>query len=65
MFVNSTPGAITYASGSFALMIGGMYLAHKTGHHKLERIVPFGMAGVEGFLTYWNFHVRAHQVPIR
>lgn len=56
-FVNSRAGAIVYSTGSFGLLAGGMYLAHKTGHHKLERIVPFGLAAWEGFMTYRNFHV--------
>jgi hypothetical protein len=56
-FVNSRAGTIVYSAGSFSLLAGGMYLAHKTGHHKLERIVPLGLAAWEGFLTYRNFHV--------
>ena len=59
-FVSSRAGAIIYATGSFGLLAGGMYLAHKTGHHKLERIVPFGLAAWEGFMTYRNFHVISH-----
>jgi len=57
LFVNSRTGAVVYSTGSFGLLMGGMYLAHKTGHHKLERIVPFGLAAWEGFLTYRNFRV--------
>jgi len=57
LFVNSRPGAIVYATGSFAALTGGMYLAHKTGHHKLERIVPFALAGWEGYMTYRNLRV--------
>lgn len=59
-FVQSRAGAIVYATGSFALVTGGMYLAHKTGHHRLERIVPFGLAAWEGFLTARNYHVISH-----
>ena len=57
LFVQSRAGAIIYGAGSFGLVTGGMYLAHKTGHHKLERIVPFGLAAWEGFLTVRNYHV--------
>ena len=57
VFVQSRTGAILYSTGSFGLVTGGMYLAHKTGHHKLERIVPFGLAAWEGFLTVRNYHV--------
>ena len=56
-FVQTRAGAIVYATGSFGLVTGGMYLAHKTGHHKLERIVPFGLAAWEGFLTARNYHL--------
>ena len=59
-FVQSRAGAIVYATGSFGLVTGGMYLAHKTGHHRLERIVPFGLAAWEGFLTARNYHVISH-----
>ena len=59
-FVSSRAGAIVYSTGSFGLMVGGMYLAHKTGHHKFERLVPFGLAAWEGFMTYRNFHVISH-----
>lgn len=57
LFVQSRAGAIAYATGSFGLITGGMFLAHKTGHHRLERIVPFGLAAWEGFLTVRNYHV--------
>lgn len=56
-FVQSRPGAAVYAAGSFALLAGGMYVAHRTHHHKLERIVPFAIAGWEGFLTWRNYHL--------
>lgn len=59
-FVRSRAGAIIYSTGSFGLVTGGMYLAHKTGHHKLERIVPFGLAAWEGFMTVRNYHVISH-----
>ena len=59
-FVQTRAGAIVYATGSFGLVTGGMYLAHKTGHHKLERIVPFGLAAWEGFLAARNYHLISH-----
>jgi hypothetical protein len=55
-FVSSRTGEAVYSGGSLGLMLGGMYLAHKTHHHKLERVVPWAMAGWEGFLTGWNLH---------
>ena len=59
-FVDSRAGAAVYSTGSFALVAGGMYLAHKTGHHKLEWITPFGMAAWEGFMMFRNFSVMSH-----
>jgi hypothetical protein len=56
-FVKSRPGAVVYSAGSLGVMAGAMYLAHKTHHHKLERILPFAVAGFEGFLTYHNYHL--------
>lgn len=55
-FVSSRAGQAVYSGSSLGLMLGGMYLAHKTGHHKLERVVPWAMAGWEVFLTGWNIH---------
>lgn len=55
-FVSSRTGEAIYSGSSLGLMLGGMYLAHKTGHHKLERVVPWALAGWEGFLTGWNLH---------
>jgi len=59
-FVSSRAGAAAYSAGSFALLAGGMYLAHRRGHHKLERIVPFAIASWEGLLGARNYHVIAN-----
>ena len=56
-FVQSRTGAGFYSAASFALMGSGMYLAHKTNHHRLERVLPFVIAGWEGFLAARNYHV--------
>ena len=56
-FVQSRAGAAMYNAASFAFMSGSMYLAHKTNHHKLERVLPFAMAGWEGFLAVRNYHM--------
>ncbi|MBZ5508368.1 MAG: hypothetical protein LAO78_23145 [Acidobacteriia bacterium] len=58
-FVQTRLGAAAYSAGSFALLAGGMYVAHKTRHHKLERIMPFAIAGWEGLLSYRNYRVIA------
>jgi hypothetical protein len=56
-FVQSRAGAAIYNAASFAFMGGSMYLAHKTNHHKLERVLPFAIAGWEGFLAVRNYHL--------
>lgn len=56
-FVQNRPGAALYNAASFALIGGGMYFAHKTGHHRLERILPVAIAGWEGFLAARNYHM--------
>jgi len=56
-FVQNRTGAALYNAASFALIGGGMYLAHKTGHHRLERVLPFAIAGWEGFLAARNYRV--------
>jgi hypothetical protein len=56
-FVQNRAGAAAYSAASFALMGSSMYLAHKTNHHKLERVLPFAIAGWEGFLAVRNYHL--------
>jgi hypothetical protein len=56
-FVQNRPGAALYGAASFGFLGGSMYLAHKTNHHKLERVLPFAVAGWEGFLTFRNYHL--------
>jgi hypothetical protein len=58
-FVGSRAGAAAYSAGSFGLLAGAMYLAHRRGHHKLERVLPFAVAGWEGLLSARNYHVIA------
>jgi hypothetical protein len=58
-FVQTRMGAAAYNAGSFGLMAGLMYWAHKTEHHKLERILPFAIGSWEGLLSARNYHVIA------
>jgi hypothetical protein len=58
-FVQTRMGAAAYNAGSFGLMAGLMYWAHKTEHHKLERILPFAIGSWEGLLSVRNYHVIA------
>jgi hypothetical protein len=60
-FVQTRMGAAVYNAGSFGLMAGLMYWAHKTEHHKLERILPFAIGSWEGLLSVRNYHVIANR----
>jgi hypothetical protein len=60
-FVQSRVGAAAYNAGSFGLMAGMMYWAHKKEHHKLERILPFAVGSWEGLLSMRNYHVIANR----
>ena len=60
-FVQSRIGAAVYNAGSFGLMAGLMYWAHRTEHHKLERILPFAIGSWEGLLSARNYRVIANR----
>jgi hypothetical protein len=60
-FVQSRLGAAVYNAGSFGLMAGLMYWAHKKEHHKLERILPLAVGSWEGLLSARNYHVIANR----
>jgi hypothetical protein len=56
-FVKTRAGGAAYSAASFSLLAGAMYVAHKTHHHRVERILPFAVAGWEGLLSARNYHV--------
>lgn len=60
-FVQSRTGAAVYNAGSFGLMAGLMYWAHKKEHHKLERILPLAVGSWEGLLSARNYHLIANR----
>ena len=60
-FVQTRAGGAIYTAGSFAVLTGVMYVAHKKGFHKLERILPFAFAGWEGWLSARNYQVIANR----
>ena len=60
-FVQTRTGAAVYNAGSFGLMAGLMYWAHKTEHHKLERILPLAIGSWEGLLSARNYRVIANR----
>jgi hypothetical protein len=60
-FVQTRTGAAAYNAGSFGLLAGIMYWAHRTEHHKLERILPFAVGSWEGLLSFRNYRVIANR----
>ena len=60
-FVQTRMGAAVYNAGSFGLITGMMYWAHKKEHHKLERILPFAVGGWEGLLSFRNYRAIANR----
>jgi hypothetical protein len=60
-FVQTRVGAAAYNAGSFGLMAGIMYWAHKKDHHKLERILPLAVGGWEGLLRFRNYRAIANR----
>jgi hypothetical protein len=60
-FVQTRVGAAAYNAGSFSLMAGMMYWAHKKEHHKLERILPLAVGGWEGLLSFRNYRAIANR----
>lgn len=60
-FVQTRLGAAAYNAGSFGLMTGLMYWAHKKEHHKLERVLPFAVGSWEGLLSFRNYRVIANR----
>jgi hypothetical protein len=60
-FVQTRLGAAAYNAGSFGLLAGMMYWAHKKEHHKLERILPLAVGGWEGLLSFRNYRVIANR----
>jgi hypothetical protein len=58
VFGNSTPGLAVDFAGETASVIGLGYLFHKTGHHKLERIVSIVNIGASGAAVSYGFSHR-------
>jgi hypothetical protein len=54
VFAGSTAGLAANFAGETAGVIGLSYFFHKTGHHKLERIVPLASIGASGFAVSYN-----------
>jgi hypothetical protein len=58
VFGNSSPGLAVNFAGETAGVIGLGYLLHKTGHHKLERIVSIVNIGASGAAVSYGFSHR-------
>jgi hypothetical protein len=58
MFGRSTPGLAFNFAGETAGMIGVSYFLHRTGHHKLERIVPMVSIGSSGVAVSYSLSHR-------
>lgn len=58
VFGYSTPGLAANFAGETAGVIGLGYLFHKTGHHKLERIVSIVNIGASGAAVSYGFSHR-------
>jgi len=57
VFGRSTPGLAVNFAGETAGVIGLSYLFHKTGHHKMERVVSMVNIGVSaGAVSYGLAH---------
>ena len=57
IFGRSTPGLAANFAGETAAVVGLSYFFHKTGHHKMERIVSVvNIASSTGAVTYGLAH---------
>jgi hypothetical protein len=57
LFGRSTPGLAVNFAGETAAVVGLSYCFHKTGHHKMERIVSLvNIASSTGAVTYGFTH---------
>jgi hypothetical protein len=57
MFVHSRPGAAFIFGAGFGAEIGGMYLAHKRGWHRVERWIPALTIAGESYFTVHNYRL--------
>lgn len=53
-FVGSNGGSLLYFGGSQAGVVGGMYWLHRRGHHRLEKILPIAVSGMETWCAIHN-----------
>ena len=53
-FVRSTAGNVFYGLSSIGAEVGGMYIAHKRGWHRLERWLPIAITASEALYIRHN-----------
>jgi hypothetical protein len=54
---SSTPRMYAYSLGVAGAMVGAAYLAHRTGHHRLERLIPAGDAAFDSRYVVQNWRL--------
>jgi hypothetical protein len=65
-FVGTREGQGFISAVGFGAVIGGCYVAHRQGWHRLERWLPIVVGSTETFLTVSNYnHVRRYDALIR
>lgn len=57
--VQSTPRMYGYSIGVAAAVMGGAYLAHRTHHHRIERLIPMLDIVYDGRLAINNYRLSA------
>jgi hypothetical protein len=53
----NSPVMLVYSLGVSTSIMGLSYLAHRTGHHKIERLIPVGDVVYDGRLVVGNYRL--------
>jgi hypothetical protein len=56
-FVGSRRGQALVSAAGYSALIGGMYLLHRTNHHKLERLLGLATIGAEGVFAAHTYRI--------
>jgi hypothetical protein len=63
-FIYNRIGDAAYMSVSYGLLVSGMYMAHRRGWHRVERLVPLLVNGSETYWTVHNFGIHQRVIPV-
>lgn len=63
--VDSSPKMYSYSLGFAAGMMGLSYVAHRMGHHKIERLIPMLDIGFDGEAVVKNYNLKYPVVPVK